>query len=385
MGWVHNASPEIDAQSRYPLILGVCITLTVLMVITVCLRLFVRIKLGRFGAADYVMVFGMIFSIVYNALCISLHHRFSYEPYSQQQKADMDWDYHWCCGQRRTSEHTQRYLTRPLHAGFDLSDQAMQLNYAGRPFYQLGIAGFKAALCINYLHLLAKTSKRFYRMLIWVVIILSTLGHVAGTLVLLVNCKPVERSWNPTISGKCLPVGPTFYGLAAFTIVCDVVVIFLPIPLLLQLNVKPAQKAGVACLFLLGLFTTLCSILRLTQIHRVVAVDGDSTMLVLWGTIEFNVGNIVTSLPFLTPVLKMFVRDFRSRSASEFRKNTGYSLQSYSKNRHSQLKSEHSKEPVPVQRTPSEELILDTDDSIARANAEIHVTVEYRVSHENDK
>ncbi|KAF7166979.1 hypothetical protein CNMCM5623_000467 [Aspergillus felis] len=353
MGWVHNASPEIDAQSRYPLILGVCITLTVLMVITVCLRLFVRIKLGRFSAADYVMVFGMIFSIVYNALCIAQSRYGLGLPLALRPKVNL--------------------ITYT------------KINYAGRPFYQLGIAGFKAALCINYLHLLAKTSKRVYRMLIWVAIIMSTLGHVAGTLVLLLNCTPVERAWNPTISGTCLPVGPTFYGLAAFTIVCDVVVIFLPIPLLLQLNVKPAQKAGVACLFLLGLFTTLCSILRLTQIHRVVAVDGDSTMLVLWGTIEFNIGNIVTSLPFLTPLLKMFVRDFRSRSASELRKNTGYSLQSYSKNRHSQLKSEHSKEPPPVQRTPSEELILDTDDSIARANAEIHVTVEYRVSHDNGK
>lgn len=44
------------------------------------------------------------------------------------------------------------------------------------------------------------------------------------------------------------------------------------------------------CLFLLGLFTTVCSILRLTQIQRVAFGDGNSTMLVLWGTIEFNVG-----------------------------------------------------------------------------------------------
>ncbi|KAF7117639.1 hypothetical protein CNMCM5793_006762 [Aspergillus hiratsukae] len=193
----------------------------------------------------------------------------------------------------------------------------------------------------------------------------------------------VARAWNPFIHGKCLPVGPTFYGLAGFTIVCDVVIIFLPIPLLLQLNVKPAQKAGVVCLFLLGLFTTICSILRLTQIHRVVSVDGDSTMLVLWGTIEFNIGNIVTSLPFLTPLLKMFIRDFRSRSGSQLRKNTGYTLQSFSKNQRSQLKSEHSKEPAPFKRTPSEELILDSADPTHQANAEIHVTVEYRVSLEN--
>jgi hypothetical protein len=36
-------------------------------------------------------------------------------------------------------------------------------------------------------------------MLIWVVIILSTLGHVAGTLVLLVNCKPVGDYCSDTV------------------------------------------------------------------------------------------------------------------------------------------------------------------------------------------
>ncbi|KAJ6016661.1 hypothetical protein N7451_000040 [Penicillium sp. IBT 35674x] len=100
----------------------------------------------------------------------------------------------------------------------------------------------------------------------------------------------VQRAWDFSVHGTCLPVGATFYGLAIFTIACDLMVIFLSVPPLLQLNIKPAQKAGVVCLFLLGLFTTLCSILRLTQINRVAFGDGNSTMLVLWGTIEFNVG-----------------------------------------------------------------------------------------------
>lgn len=85
-------------------------------------------------------------------------------------------------------------------------------------------------------------------------------------------------------------MGGLFYGLAIYTIITDVTIIVLPIPLLLGLNIKVAQKAGVVCLFLLGLFTTVCSIMRLTQIQRVAFGDGNSTMLVLWGTIEFNVG-----------------------------------------------------------------------------------------------
>jgi hypothetical protein len=60
MGWVYNASPEAEASSQYRLILGVCLSLTILMVITVSLRLFVRAKVGRLAAADYVMVMSMV-------------------------------------------------------------------------------------------------------------------------------------------------------------------------------------------------------------------------------------------------------------------------------------------------------------------------------------
>lgn len=49
--------------------------------------------------------------------------------------------------------------------------------------------------------------------------------------------------------------------------------------------------------FLLGLFTTVCSIMRMVQIITI-AKTGNSTMLVLWGTIEMNVG-VRPSLPIL--------------------------------------------------------------------------------------
>ncbi|KAJ5049542.1 hypothetical protein EN45_069190 [Penicillium chrysogenum] len=314
MGWVHNASPEVEAASQYRLILGVCLSLTVLMVITVSMRLFLRARASRWAAADYVMVASMI-------------------------------------------------------------------NYAGRPFYQIGIAGFKASLCLSYLRLISGTSKRLYRVVIWVVIAASTLGHIAGALSLLFNCTPVRRSWNPHVPGTCLPVGGLFYGLAIYTIITDVTIIVLPIPLLLGLNIKTAQKAGVVCLFLLGLFTTICSIMRLTQIQRVAFGDGNSTMLVLWGTIEFNVGNIVTCIPYLAPLFKGFVRGLGSTSD---RKNyyydsqgRSYMMDTWSKDR-SHMQSTASARTQP-KRTPSEELILSSREP---EHGGIEKTIEYRVSSE---
>jgi hypothetical protein len=60
MGWVYNATPEVEAESQYRLILGVCLSLTMLMVITVSLRLFVRGQSGRLAAADWVMAGSMV-------------------------------------------------------------------------------------------------------------------------------------------------------------------------------------------------------------------------------------------------------------------------------------------------------------------------------------
>ncbi|CAP95479.1 Pc21g05820 [Penicillium rubens Wisconsin 54-1255] len=348
MGWVHNASPEVEAASQYRLILGVCLSLTVLMVITVSMRLFLRARASRWAAADYVMVASMIFSVIYSAL-------FAESRYGLGLPLKL-----------RPPPNYSTYT---------------KINYAGRPFYQIGIAGFKASLCLSYLRLISGTSKRLYRVVIWVVIAASTLGHIAGALSLLFNCTPVRRSWNPHVPGTCLPVGGLFYGLAIYTIITDVTIIVLPIPLLLGLNIKTAQKAGVVCLFLLGLFTTICSIMRLTQIQRVAFGDGNSTMLVLWGTIEFNVGNIVTCIPYLAPLFKGFVRGLGSTSD---RKNyyydsqgRSYMMDTWSKDR-SHMQSTASARTQP-KRTPSEELILSSREP---EHGGIEKTIEYRVSSE---
>ncbi|KAJ5909206.1 hypothetical protein N7495_001888 [Penicillium taxi] len=346
MAWVYNATPAIEELSQYRLILAVCLSLTILMVSVVCLRLIVRVRASRLGAADYVMVVGMIFSIFYSGLCIAQSRYGLGLPLKMRPKANLE--------------------------------TYTKLNYAGRPFYQLGIAGFKASLCLSYLRLLSGTSKSFYRIITWAVIVFSTLGHTMGALVLILDCQPVEKAWNTLIPGRCLPVAASFYGLAIFTIVFDVIIILLPIPLLLQLNIKPAQKAGVVCLFLLGLFTTVCSILRLSQIWRVAFGDGNSTMLVLWGTIEFNIGNITTCVPYLAPLFKGYVRDFRSTSRKYDSRGRSYGIENWSRENKSHSQS-HASGPSHLRRTPSEELILSS-----RTCGGIEMTVEYSILLEHE-
>ncbi|KAI4170906.1 MAG: hypothetical protein LQ343_004670 [Gyalolechia ehrenbergii] len=165
-----------------------------------------------------------------------------------------------------------------------------QINFAGRPLYMIGILGFKVALCWAYLRILKASPNPRYKILIYVVMAGAIIGHVVGTFILLFQCSPPQKSWYPLTKGKCMPNEATFYGLAAVTIGFDVIIFFLPIPLLLKLNINMKKKIALVCVFMLGLLTTVCSVMRMVQITTI-ARTGNSTMLVLWGVIELNVGN----------------------------------------------------------------------------------------------
>lgn len=57
MQWVYHVSPEVNAISQYPTILAVCISLTFVMTVVVCLRVWVRAVWKKsFGVDDAVIV-----------------------------------------------------------------------------------------------------------------------------------------------------------------------------------------------------------------------------------------------------------------------------------------------------------------------------------------
>jgi len=59
--WVHNADEATNATSQWPLILGVCIGLTIFMTIIAALRFYVRaIILRTIGSDDWVILFSAV-------------------------------------------------------------------------------------------------------------------------------------------------------------------------------------------------------------------------------------------------------------------------------------------------------------------------------------
>ncbi|KAM5465020.1 hypothetical protein MauCBS54593_006653 [Microsporum audouinii] len=281
MQWVYHVSPEVNAISQYPTILAVCISLTFVMTVVVCLRVWVRAVWKKsFGVDDAVIVSSAVCGIIYSALCITQSRLGLGLPLKLRPKQSLN-----------------TYAT---------------VNFAGRPFYMAGITGFKVALCIAYLRIIRHSSEKSYRHVVRGIMIFTILSHLAGTLVLFFQCSPVHKSWRPMTPGTCLPNDIVFYTLAGVSILCDLIVFLTPIPLWMKVRISRGRKLGLMAVFLLGLFTTACSVMRVVQIE-IIAKDGNSTMLILWGTIELNVGIAITCLPTLIPLLT-FVRGKTSKS-----------------------------------------------------------------------
>ncbi|KAL1296905.1 hypothetical protein AAFC00_004517 [Neodothiora populina] len=278
MTWVYHATPEIDAKSEYPAIITVNVVFTVIAILCVALRF--AIRSGSVALDEWVTLVTLLFDVIYNILCI---------------------------------------VQTRYGLGLSLADRPKQtaqplkvLSYAGKPFYQFGIAGFKLALCVSYLRLTEGADKRTYRRVIWTVGIASTLFHFAFMLIVLFWCIPLEKNIHANVPGYCLPFGPVNYTMASITVVCDLIIFFLPIPLFLSLSLTKRAKLALCFVFGLGIFTTMASIVRIGYLHEVVDSGNNSTVVML-GTLEFNVGIIVSCVPFLRPLFSN-MRKWRERS-----------------------------------------------------------------------
>lgn len=152
----------------------------------------------------------------------------------------------------------------------------------------LVVTGYKVALCLAYLRILAGTQS-FYQKLTVALLVFIIVSHGASTLVIIFQCKPVSKSWRPDIDGECLADFSTWIATATITIACDMVTFLLPVPLFFGLQISLRRKVALSVLFVLGFFTTACSIMRMVQIWEI-RRTGDNSSLVLWATAEMNVG-----------------------------------------------------------------------------------------------
>ncbi|KAK6065534.1 CFEM domain-containing protein [Seiridium cupressi] len=111
--------------------------------------------------------------------------------------------------------------------------------------------------------------------------------------------------------------------VASLNIVLDLVILFIPIPHILKLGLSTKKKVGIILIFIVGLFVTICSIVRLKYLVNW-AFDPNPTMnysnLAVWSFIELDVSVICACMPGMAALL----RRLKQHSVEYMRSKSGY-------------------------------------------------------------
>ncbi|EWZ47232.1 hypothetical protein FOCG_16544 [Fusarium oxysporum f. sp. radicis-lycopersici 26381] len=299
-GWTYNAPSGSPTDG--PQITSIAVVFTAVALLTVLLRVYVRgFMLKSVGADDWIIIVTWIASCGFAVVTVI------------QTK--------WGLGLKKLDD-----LPPQNYYNF------MLLQFMGAPFYISSILGFKLSLLISYLRFMA--SGIWYKVTVGVAVA-CTLFHLSFLIAQINLCTPVRKQWDLSIThGSCLKGVPMYTTMASITIVFDVVVMMLPFPTLLKLQMPNRKKVVLLGLFAMGIFISIIQIVRIQTIKSLSNLL-DSASLIKWSMVENNLGIIVACVPTLAPLVRYFSEQSRvgSRSRSKSQNNSGYALQStYRKN-----------------------------------------------------
>ncbi|KAG0155936.1 Integral membrane protein (Pth11), putative [Penicillium digitatum] len=291
MGWVNNLH-ETDPNSDISRVITICLVCSILAFLAVCLRFYVRISSKRFPwIDDYAALASSLLTLAYAGIAV----------------AQTRW------GQGLSAAYFPKENVIPFS----------RIQYTGGPIYCLAVLGFKVALLASYLRI-AGIIKR-YRKIIIGAIVVCVVNQVIFALIISISCIPVAKQWDTSIAGHCIHTIPFYFALGGTSIVLDLIVIALPLPVLWKLQLHPKQKALLVCLFALGFFVTVIQIIRIHTVWDLKTYT-DSKNIVIWSCVEISLGVIIACVPTYGPLFKSFasnLNSYRNRETSR-----GYALDS---------------------------------------------------------
>jgi hypothetical protein len=76
------------------------------------------------------------------------------------------------------------------------------------------------------------------------------------------QCNPREKLWNPWVDGMCINIFLAQLCISIPSILCDIAILFLPLPQIWNLKTNIIQRISLLLIFSLGSYVVFCSIWR---------------------------------------------------------------------------------------------------------------------------
>ncbi|KAL4970603.1 CFEM domain-containing protein [Aspergillus stella-maris] len=172
--------------------------------------------------------------------------------------------------------------------------------FAIETLYIASITLTKLSMLLLYLRLFPEKTMR---MAIFITLGLTAAWGLSLLLSNVFSCTPVSyiwHSWDGEHEGSCISHEKVMWTHAITNIVFDVLIIALPMPTLLKLNMSMKKKIGVVIMFGVGLLVTAVSVLRCVTLLQFNIHDNATKKIVpvsIYSVVEMDLSIICACLP----------------------------------------------------------------------------------------
>ena len=151
------------------------------------------------------------------------------------------------------------------------TDVCTQWRFINAVLYNPILALIKISFIVTLIKL--EPPSIWVKSLLWTLFAVNIMFGIAGTLVALLNCRPIPKFWDRTIPGNCMNTAQYIYGTISVTIITDALVSVVPIFILFSLQMPRKTKALVVSFLSLGLVVTAIASYRLSVFVKVFSMD----------------------------------------------------------------------------------------------------------------
>ncbi|KAF2649244.1 hypothetical protein K491DRAFT_721822 [Lophiostoma macrostomum CBS 122681] len=186
-------------------------------------------------------------------------------------------------------------------------------------FYNAAIALARASCLLFYRRVFgAAGCETWFKWALWITHGLNVawlIGIILGTIF---QCNPVAKNYDPLLPGWCEKSSTTWMGATIPSVVIDLILLVLPLPIIWRLRVDSGPKFTLISIFVFGYLVIIVSIGSLvTLVKSQVRMDRDLTLeegipTVHWLSAEESVTVISVNLPCLLGCGRQIYRRFTS-------------------------------------------------------------------------
>ncbi|KAM4057271.1 integral membrane protein [Hirsutella rhossiliensis] len=273
------------------------IAATIVACVCVALRVFTRVHVvsGDLGWDDYLVLCALVFSISF--FFVGRH------LYAVGAGLHM-WDVLF-------SDYSPRFLQTTVGA---------TLTYA------ISISFSKLSILAFYLRV---SPDQHFRRAVYALLGVVAAYTVTYIFVIVFRCHPVAAAWDLSIKGgTCIEYLIPMMVLSIANIVIDLVILFLPVKVIVPLQIPLRQKISLVLLFATGGFVCAAAIKRTLIMPPLMSspdYSWDLTEQFIWSFVEVNAGIVCASLAALKPLFMRYLpvlivsrlRSSHDRSAAE--------------------------------------------------------------------